>query len=752
MLWPLYATAQPLSVPLHVVAPEAPRVRVDGRLDEGVWASATAFGNFRRFRPDTQLDPGAYRTEFRVLIERGALVFGIRAWDPQPAEIQAPLARRDRIWPDQDNVTVWLDPSGRGQVAQFVRVNASGSMGDGIYTAHDGEEDSAPDFQEVEVAAARLPDGYSVEIRWPLSVLRYPLSGQLPWGVMVTRRVPRASTSSYASAPLDRDQPHLLTQLQRFSDDSALREQLDSQTHLLLRAETTVRRLDDGNGSAQSRANLGLELQWRPRADWVIDAIVRPDFSQVELDAPQLSGNNRFALFQQEKRAFFLESSDVVGQVPPDDSGVSRGLLAFYSRAVTDPRWGLRATYRGIDSEATVLSAQDAGGGVVLRPNAFSTQSVPVDQSSNILFARHRTSFANGLAAAGIVSVRDWGGGAATQVVGFDSQLDVSSTDQLRGNVLASRNTTALVSTPSGQSVRNGPAQNGLATWLQWRHRAESWKWGFHWEHISPGFVSDNGFVPQSGIGRTAFHVERDVRHFLPEDSPIDAWELKLHLVDTQALSDPANGVIRTQLASQSVQPGMYIQGPRNTGAWLHWVLERTRTRADGTVHQPRSIAVGVESNPGARLTYATLEGTFGERIDVDADRVGPGFHGSGQVVWRHTVGGVGVELEQRLSQGKVSAPNGPGGLDERSLQTKLILHLSAQQAVRLVHQRNAFVRSAEPGFNANEASGTVSTLTWLARAGAMRGWSVGASWAQDEERPANRELFVKYNQGWHLR
>ena len=51
---------------------------------------------------------------------------------------------------------------------------------------------------------------------------------------------------------------------------------------------------------------------------------------------PQLAGNTRFALSVPEKRAFFLESTDVI-DLP---------LAAFYSRSVTDPRYGLRATWR----------------------------------------------------------------------------------------------------------------------------------------------------------------------------------------------------------------------------------------------------------------------------------------------------------------------------------------------------------------------------------------------------------------------
>jgi hypothetical protein len=77
------AHAQPLPVPLPMpmtAAPaDAPPIHMDGLLNDAAWAATMPFDTFRRFRPDTHLDVGPYRTEVRVLMERGALVFGIRA-------------------------------------------------------------------------------------------------------------------------------------------------------------------------------------------------------------------------------------------------------------------------------------------------------------------------------------------------------------------------------------------------------------------------------------------------------------------------------------------------------------------------------------------------------------------------------------------------------------------------------------------------------------------------------------------------
>lgn len=732
--------AAPPPLPAVALPASLPRPVIDGRLDDAAWQLAPPYTAFRRFRPDVHLQP-AHRSEMRVLIEPGALVVAVRAWDPEPAQIRAPLSRRDQVWPEQDSVTLWIDAAGRGQHAQFVRVNAAGSLSDGLYSAADDQEDASPDFLDVEVAAQRLPDGYSVEIRWPLSNLRYPLDGDRPWGLMLTRRVPRSTPMSFASSPLDREQPHLLTQMQALADEAPLRAQLGDARHGVLRAETTVRH--DGE---RLRANLGLELQWRPRADWLVDATLRPDFSQVELDEPQLAGNTRFALFLQEKRAFFLESSDVVGQAPPDGWGVSRGLLAFYSRAVADPRWGLRATQRGAEQEGTLMLLRDAGGGLLLRPDAFGTSSVAADRASQLLFARQRFRVGEQLAVAPLVSLRDWGEGARTTVAGADFLWTPSSAWQWRGHGLLSEDRTAVDA--GGRLDRSAEPARSSALWLSGRWRDGDWRLLWDSERIGSRFVNDNGFVPQNGIARH----QLDLLHaFHPGSDWVTVWELLLRATHTQALRDPARGVAQAQTVSDALQPGFWLLGPWASELWGHANLERQRVQAGGRLHQPLSMTLGLDTRPGARLSLVHLELTAGERVDQLADRVGRGEQLGAQISWRQPLGELGrnLELEQRVNSGEIRTPGGLPALREFSSQTKLILHLRQDQAVRLLWQLQRLQREAEPGIASERLRSRTATLTWLARASALRGWSLGASWQRDDGQAARRELFLKFQQGW---
>ena len=75
-------------------------------------------------------------------------------------------------------------------------------------------------------------------------------------------------------------------------------------------------------------SHLGADIKLTPNANAAIDVTIKPDFSQVESDAAQISANERFALFFPEKRPFFLEGVDLF-QTP---------IQAVYTRTITSPR------------------------------------------------------------------------------------------------------------------------------------------------------------------------------------------------------------------------------------------------------------------------------------------------------------------------------------------------------------------------------------------------------------------------------
>jgi hypothetical protein len=744
---PLHDLSQP-SV-LRLSTGQAPP-RVDGRLDDAAWQQAPVYERFTQFLP-VDRQPARWPTRVQVLVTGDALVFGIRAWDPAPGRIRAPLARRDQVKADQDYVAVFIDAVGHRRTAQYVRINPAGALEDGLYAAEEDSEDTAPDF-DVEAAAERLPDGYSIELRWPLAALRFPHADGAPWRVMVTRNIPREDRTLDVSAlALTKDALNFIAELQPLDGLGDLVDQVRERGFIAFRPELTLRatRERDEAGSRRTReGSLGAEFKWRPRADWVVDATLNPDFSQVELDAPQLAGNTRFALSVPEKRPFFLESADVVGPTQPDESGENRSLAAFYTRAITDPDWGLRATWRGAGAEATALQLRDAGGGQVLRAGAFATRTALQPPDSQASFARGRLQFGE-LGLAGLVSARDFGRGLGTRVVGSDGVWRAGDSDQWRGHLLLSQTTLAL--DDDGEALRV-ERQRGHRAWLGWQHRSAAWIANVNVEEVSPRFANDNGFVSQSGIRRASALAYRRLG---PRELLVDMHEseLTLKLQETRTLADPLLGVAGGQVVDRLFQPGFWFSAARNTGVWGHVGLDRHRAKSGGRLHDTRTLLLGLESNPGERLSFLSAEVEWGRRLDVDADRVGTGLQAHLEAKLRTPLPrGLWLEFEQRLGLGWVDGPSGRRAFTDRSAQSLVVLHLGPRDSLRLIHQQTHFTRrdDAEAGLAAEDGRQRQLALMLQHRVGLSRILSLGLNRAS--ETPGGRrqqEVFAKATLGY---
>lgn len=217
-----------------------------------------------QYRPvDREPAPPAYRTTLQVVIADDAITFGIRAFDPSPMDIRAPLTRRDQVRRDQDFVSVILDPVGTRRSAQFVRINAAGVLADGVFIADTDNEDFSPDFK-VEAAVQRLPDGYSVELRLPLVALRYPFEGGLPWRLMVARGIPRESSMLLLSAPLTKDALNFIAELQQVDGLDDVTARVRDRSFLSVRPN--LPRVPPGTSTRPARS-VEASCRWVPRSN-----------------------------------------------------------------------------------------------------------------------------------------------------------------------------------------------------------------------------------------------------------------------------------------------------------------------------------------------------------------------------------------------------------------------------------------------------------------------------------------------------
>ena len=701
------------------------RLPLDGTLDHPAWQRAPVHRDFFEKAPATGAVP-LHETRVRVLFDAQVLYVGIDALDPEPALIRAPLVRHDGVNRTQDFVAVYIDAIGSRQSAQFFRVNAAGSTGDGMHTAADDNEDFAPDF-DFDAATARTAGGYSAVLRIPFASLRFASGGAegaaQPWRIMVARRVPREQFYLHSSVLVPRDAPSFIAALQPLQGVVLP----DDHQFLTLRPSLTWRRQTvqpaGGPDSASRHWNATLDLKWRPLAEWVIDATLNPDFSQVALDVPQLAGNTRFALEFPEKRPFFFESSDLLRSPT----------AALYSRSFTEPRWGLRSTWRGARLAGSAFAIDDRGGGLVLLPGPYGTD-VAEQPASRALVARLRGD-AGALQWGGLAAARRYTGDRGdNSVLGPDLAWQISGAWRMRAQWLQSDTSAQPL---DGSLVRGAATRGQMAMARLWYQTAQL-EGDTTLSDSSAGFRNDSGFVVQNGVRRVAGRIARGWQQW----GPFNEFWLNL---EGERVQDRQTG----QAVSQDLSPGIWLTGAHNLEAWSYWHgASALRTAADRPLLHENYLKSGLTVTPAGWLPLLTSELQLGRLADVAANRLRPGGKASLTLTTRPLAR---LELEPSLVYAWLRQ-DGRQVYGEAAHQVLARWHFSPQQTLRVIVQYTALDRQAElaraglPALDAQRSAGTTGSLTYAWRQSAGTVFYLGAARSRSGVQAISRgnEVFIK--------
>jgi hypothetical protein len=166
---------------------------IDGKLNDEMWALVQPASGFTQRDPD-EGKPATERTEVRFLYDDDSLYIAARLFDSEPTLISRRLARRDNS-ADADLLSIHLDPMHDRLTGAIFRVSASNVQQDSILyndSWTDGSWDAVWDSQ------VTVDDGgWSVEMRIPLSQLRFRLADRQTWGVNIERFVRRKNEYSW---------------------------------------------------------------------------------------------------------------------------------------------------------------------------------------------------------------------------------------------------------------------------------------------------------------------------------------------------------------------------------------------------------------------------------------------------------------------------------------------------------------------------------------------------------------------------
>jgi hypothetical protein len=339
----------------HAPAATAARVtttiRIDGRLDEAAWRSATAITEFTQQAPH-EGQPASERTEVRILYDDDELYIGARLFDRYPPRSR--VGRRDMSMSASDWLTVIIDARHDHLTSFGFEVNPAGVRRDQTRAA--GQEDNS--WDPVWEAATTVSDsGWVAELRIPFSQLRFSGAPEQTWGLQIERQIARNQEfSEWAYTPPGQagGAPRYghVTNLTRL----ATGKRLEFMPYVVSKAEYIDRRGNPFRSDSEYKIDGGLDLKYRLTSSLTLDATVNPDFGQVEVD-PAVLNLTAFETFFPEKRPFFIEGSEMFRF--GDDGSNS----VFYSRRIgRQPSLAPAYAARDVPGETRILGAAKLTG------------------------------------------------------------------------------------------------------------------------------------------------------------------------------------------------------------------------------------------------------------------------------------------------------------------------------------------------------------------------------------------------------
>jgi len=309
-------------------------ISVDGRLDETAW-EREGYSRLIQRDPIEGAEPTERTSVLIVYNDEGLYVAGT-CYHTGADTIVGGLARRDQTV-ESDWFWFWIDPNHDRQNGFGFAVNPDGSIIDQRLYRDIMTDD---DWDGVwEAAAVRQSDRWTFEMFIPFDQLRFDKEDEYTWGVNFKRYILANAEDDYF-VMVPKDESGFVS---RFGQLTDLRD-IEPPPRLFV-SPYAGGQLNDYPGTSNNPfysdmrygRNLGLDIKYGLTGNLTLDLAINPDFGQAEVD-PAVMNLSAFETFYSEKRAFFLEGSDIFSFGANPTGGLFGcywyGSTMFYSRRI----------------------------------------------------------------------------------------------------------------------------------------------------------------------------------------------------------------------------------------------------------------------------------------------------------------------------------------------------------------------------------------------------------------------------------
>ncbi|MEX0275078.1 MAG: DUF5916 domain-containing protein [Flavobacteriaceae bacterium] len=319
---------------------------IDGILNEALWDEGEWGEDFVEQRPDENTPPN-FQTRFKILYDQKSLYIGVKCLDDEPDKITRRLTRRDGF--DGDWIGFFIDSYHDKRTAFGFIVTAAGVKCD-VFESNNGQNEDESWNPIWYTKTHTDKDGWTAEMRIPLSQLKFGKADSQIWGLQVMRRLFREEERSVWQR-LPADTPGFVSE---FGELHGLRniepqKQLEIQPYAVTKLETYE--AEPGNpfrDGSDTELTGGLDAKIGITNDLTLDLTINPDFGQVEAD-PSAIALDGFQIFFQERRPFFIENKNIFDyRISNSEAGNTFGSdNVFYSRRIGRSPQGYPSTVAG---------------------------------------------------------------------------------------------------------------------------------------------------------------------------------------------------------------------------------------------------------------------------------------------------------------------------------------------------------------------------------------------------------------------
>jgi hypothetical protein len=451
-----------------------------------------------------------------------------------------------------------------------------------------GDSDSSYNLS-FESKASKHKNSYHVELKIPFAVLQFNKADEMKWNVLLYRSTyTDENRSQNINFPIDLNNPCLPCQ----TKSNITLKNIESKNRVSL-----LPFVFGGLSGFQENENLSYE---KPFGDVGLSGLfdlnnttsleyaINPDFSQVEADVSQITANNTFAVFFEERRAYFNEGNDII----------DTRLNTVYTRSINKPTFSSKLITQGEKQRIYWLAAYDEASPYLIAGENRSYFGKGGASFSNVF--RYQRTFDRGSNIGFLTTNRFFKEGGSGNTIGVDGiyRFKESYTASFEFNKSITQEPIENWIDENEQikdknTLLDGEESQGDAFYFSIQRNTKNWNSEIEYEQYSPHYQTPIGFVTQNSI--RFLSVNHGYQYFFNKKNYVKQLGLYLGSI----ISYNYENLLKYQEIGTSID--LQLSGNIETGIEYNFIISEEFEGFNGT--NMNDLEFFISYNPSERVS-----------------------------------------------------------------------------------------------------------------------------------------------------